>query len=114
VKPAFASLTIGSASAAMLLVHRDISRTGNRLTAAAARVHTAHHRLCAGDHSAAEQMLMQTDSEQLLQQGLATGAATFADFLAASGWSRGEIDKSICHQISTTPQRLMLEGLGLP
>src|SRR5262245_22573729 len=114
VKPAFASLTIGSASAAVLLVHRDLSRTGNRLTAAAARSPTAHHRLCAGDHSAAEQMLMETDSEQLLAQGLATGAATFADFLQATGWSRGEIDKSICHQVGSTHQRLMLESLGLP
>lgn len=114
VKPAFASLTIGSASAAMLLVHRDLSRTGNRLIVAAARAHTEHHRLCAGDHSAAAQMLMETDSEQLLHQGLATGAATFASFLSNSGWSRSDIDKSICHQISTTHQRLMLEGLGLP
>ena len=29
---------------------------------------------------------MQTDSEKLLAEGLATGAATFADFLATSGW----------------------------
>jgi 3-oxoacyl-[acyl-carrier-protein] synthase-3 len=114
VKPAFASLTIGSASAAVLLVHRDISRTGNRLTSAAARAHTEHHRLCAGDHSAAEQMLMQTDSEQLLQQGLATGVATFLEFLAASGWTHAEIDRTICHQVGSTHQRLMLESLGLP
>ena len=114
VKPAFASLTIGSGSAAVLLVHREISRTGNRLTAAAARAHTAHHRLCAGDHSAAEQMLMETDSEQLLAQGLATGAVTFADFLGATGWSRREIDKTICHQVGSTHQRQMLEALGLP
>src|SRR5207248_7437977 len=43
VKPAFASLTIGSASAAVLLTHEEISRTGNHLVAAAARAHTAHH-----------------------------------------------------------------------
>jgi 3-oxoacyl-[acyl-carrier-protein] synthase III len=113
VKPAFASLTIGSASAAVLLVHRDISRTGNRLISAAVRAHTEHHGLCAGDHSAAEQMLMQTDSEQLLAQGLATGVATFLDFLAASGWTHAEIDRTICHQVGSTHQRLMLQSLGL-
>ena len=48
VKPAFASLTIGSASAAVLLVHKDLSRTGNHLSAVAVRAHTSHHELCHG------------------------------------------------------------------
>jgi acyl-CoA:acyl-CoA alkyltransferase len=117
VKPAFASLTIGSASAAVLLVHESLSRTGNRLCAASARAHTAHHALCQGGHEAGQagssQILMQTDSESLLREGLAAGAATFEQFLAASGWSRGDIDKSICHQVGGTHRRLMLESLGL-
>jgi 3-oxoacyl-[acyl-carrier-protein] synthase-3 len=118
VKPAFASLTIGSASAAALVVHRDLSRTGNRLQAAAARAHSTHHQLCAGGHVAASsdggQILMQTDSERLLAEGLTAGQATFDRFLAASGWSRASIDKSICHQVGSTHRRLMLESLGLP
>src|SRR5438477_1046529 len=117
VKPAFASLTIGSASAAVLLVHEELSRTGNHLVAASARAHTAHHELCAGGQQASpggeSQMLMQTDSEQLLAEGLATGAATFSDFLATSGWDRETIDKSICHQVGGTHRRMMLESLGL-
>jgi 3-oxoacyl-[acyl-carrier-protein] synthase-3 len=118
VKPAFASLTIGSASAAVLLVHRDLSRTGNTLQAAAARAHTTHYHLCQGGHEAgasgASGMLMQTDSEELLKQGLAAGAETFADFLKASGWSREETSRTICHQVGGTHRRLMLESLGLP
>src|SRR5262245_58461372 len=43
VKPAFASLTIGSASAAVLLAHEEISCTKNHLVAATARAHTVHH-----------------------------------------------------------------------
>jgi 3-oxoacyl-[acyl-carrier-protein] synthase III len=117
VKSAIASLTIGSASAAVLLVHEEISRTKNHLTAIAARAHTAHYQLCAGDHEASSggeaQMLMQTDSERLLAEGLAAGRATFDDFLTTSGWERGEIDKSVCHQIGGTHRRMMLEGLGL-
>jgi len=117
VKPAFASLTIGSASAAVLLVHKDISRTGNHLLAASARAHTSHHQLCAGGHEATAaggaQILMQTDSEELLRQGLAAGVATFAEFLHASGWQQGEIHKTICHQVGGTHRRLMLESLGL-
>jgi 3-oxoacyl-[acyl-carrier-protein] synthase-3 len=118
VKPAFASLTIGSASAAVLLVHREISRTGNALQAAAARAHTAHHQLCQGGHDSSTNssagILMQTDSEELLKQGLVAGAETFSDFLAASGWSREATHKSICHQVGGTHRRLMLESLGLP
>jgi 3-oxoacyl-[acyl-carrier-protein] synthase-3 len=117
VKPAFASLTIGSASAAVLLVHSDLSQTGNRLCASAARAHTQHHDLCQGGHEAGEgrgaHILMQTDSERLLAEGLAAGTATFADFLAASDWSRDQIHKSICHQVGGTHRRLMLESLGL-
>ncbi len=113
VKPAFASLTIGSASAAVLLVHKDISRTGNRLTAAAVRARTSHHELCQGGLEC-EGTLMQTDSEKLLAEGLATGAATFADFLAISGWSRGDLHKTVCHQVGGTHRKLMLQSLGLP
>jgi 3-oxoacyl-[acyl-carrier-protein] synthase III len=117
VKPAFASLTIGSASVAVLLVHKDLSRTGNRLVSAHARAHTAHHELCAGGHEAGQlgqaQILMQTDSEQLLAEGLAAGAATFGEFLAGSGWSGDSIHKSICHQVGGTHRRLMLQSLGL-
>jgi 3-oxoacyl-[acyl-carrier-protein] synthase-3 len=113
VKPAFASLTIGSASAAVLLVHKDISRTGNRLAAASARARTSHFELCQGGN-VTEGTLMQTDSERLLAEGLATGVATFADFLAASGSSRDALDKTICHQVGGTHRKLMLQSLGLP
>lgn len=123
VKPAFASLTIGSASAAVLLVHRDLSRTGNLLSSIAARAHTHHHNLCQGGHETAESgeaaILMQTDSEQLLREGIAAGVATFASFLSESGWShegatnRAVIDKTVCHQVGGAHRKLMLQSLGL-
>jgi 3-oxoacyl-[acyl-carrier-protein] synthase-3 len=117
VKPAFASLTIGSASAAVLLVHRELSQTQNLLSAIATRAHTSHHELCQGGYEAAtggsSQILMETDSERLLEEGLATGAATFSDFVAASGWSGDAIHKTICHQVGGTHRRLMLQSLGL-
>jgi 3-oxoacyl-[acyl-carrier-protein] synthase III len=117
VKPTFASLTIGSASAAVLLTHENISQTKNHLLAAAARAHTMHHELCAGGHAAGgdngAQILMQTDSEQLLAEGLAAGIETFSQFLDASRWDRGQIQKTICHQVGGTHRRMMLESLGL-
>jgi 3-oxoacyl-[acyl-carrier-protein] synthase III len=117
VKPAFASLTIGSASAAVLLVHEELSQTRNHLVAASARAHTAYHELCAGGHEVSpggeSRILMQTDSEQLLAEGLAAGAATFEQFMSASGWNRDEINKTICHQVGGTHRKLMLQSLGL-
>lgn len=116
VKNAVASLTIGSASCAVLLTHKEISRTQNCLTAAAWRAHTQHHKLChSGEDEAGAGMspLMNTDSETLMHEGIATGVATFTKFLAESGWSRDEIHKTFCHQVGSGHRKLMLESLGL-
>jgi acyl-CoA:acyl-CoA alkyltransferase len=117
VKLAIASLTIGSASCAVLLTHRSISRTGNRLIGAAARANTEHHELCMSgqDESVGEGMrpLMTTDSEQLMAHGIATGVATFGDFLREVGWARAAIDRTFCHQVGLTHRKLMLESLQL-
>jgi hypothetical protein len=48
IKTAFASLTIGSGSAAIVLCHRELSRTGNRLLGGAFRAESSSHELCAG------------------------------------------------------------------
>ncbi|MEX0936812.1 MAG: 3-oxoacyl-ACP synthase III [Pirellulales bacterium] len=117
IKLSVASLTIGSASAAILLCDRELSRSGNRLLCATARANTAFHRLChsGADESVADGMrpLMLTDSEQLMREGIATGAETFATFLAESGWGVEQIHKSFCHQVGLSHRRLMLEALAL-
>jgi 3-oxoacyl-[acyl-carrier-protein] synthase III len=117
VKRAVSSLTIGSGSAAVVLVDRQLSRTGNRLLAATARANTAGHQLCCSgrDESAGRDMrpLMETDSQRLMQEGIATGVATFAAFLAEVGWSREDVDKTFCHQVGAAHRKLMLESLGL-
>lgn len=117
VKPALASLTIGSASAAILLVQRSLRPTAPRLLAAARRAHSAHHGLCQSgqDEAAADGMrpLMATDSERLLEEGVATGLATWNEFLNRSGWERSQIDKTVCHQVGSAHRRRMLEAFGL-
>ncbi len=91
IKLAVASLTIGSGSCALLLVDEQLSQTGNRLLTATARANTVHHELCHSgrDEAAAGGMqpLMQTDSETLMREGIATRAATFAEFLRECGGS---------------------------
>jgi 3-oxoacyl-[acyl-carrier-protein] synthase-3 len=117
IKSAVASLTIGSGSCAVLLTHRQISATGNRLVGAAVRANTDFHGLCHSDRDDAVgsgmQPLMETDSEQLMQQGVATGVETFREFLANTGWSRGDIDRTFCHQVGVAHRKLMLESLGI-
>ncbi len=116
IKPSFASLTIGSGSCAILLVEQGLSRTGNRLEACVARAECQHHDLCQSDTDqagASMQPLMQTDSEQLLQAGVAVGARTF-DQLLEQGASRDAFDATVCHQVGGVHRKLMLEALGLP
>jgi len=116
IKSAIASLTIGSASCAVLLTHSSISKTNNRLTAAAINANTEFHDLCQShsDQAGAEMLpLMQTDSERLMHHGVETGVDTLVDFLKNSGWSIADIDRTICHQVGTAHQKLMLESLGI-
>jgi 3-oxoacyl-[acyl-carrier-protein] synthase-3 len=56
---------------------------------------------------------MRTDSEQLMLAGVATGAKTFEVFLKKLGWSRGDISKTICHQVGVAHRKLLFETLGL-
>lgn len=117
IKFAMASLTIGSGSCAFVLTDRELSRSGNRLDAVVARANTRHHDLCHSgqDEAVADGMqpLMETDSERLMQEGIATGAATFEAFLEEAGWTRDELHRTVCHQVGSTHRRLMLESLGI-
>ena len=116
VKPAFASLTIGSGSCAWLLTHRKHSRIGTPIQAAIAEARTEFHDLCKSDDDAAGagmQPLMDTDSERLMAEGIRTGIAAFERLLETTGWSREQIDRSICHQVGSRHRAGMLDAMGL-
>lgn len=116
VKLAVASLTIGSGSAAVLLTHQSISHTGNQLLNATVCTNTNHHTLChSGQDQAGHSMQpwMQTDSEQLMHEGILTGVKTFEQFLTDCNWSRGDIDRTFCHQVGSAHRKQMLASLGL-
>jgi acyl-CoA:acyl-CoA alkyltransferase len=116
VKPAFASLTIGSGSCAGLLAHDDLVPDATQFLAAVAEARTEFHDLCRSDQDAggAEmQPIMDTDSEKLLHEGIATGVAAMQRFLPESGWNREQIDRTVCHQVGGKHRAMMLESLGL-
>jgi len=129
IKQAFASLTIGSGSAAMLLCHRELSRTGNRLLGGIVEAFSDHCELCYGNVSnnaeeaidvASENVcnefarpLMWTDSEALMQAGIAAAKESFSRFLTEVGWQPTEINKTFCHQVGRVHRRLLFETLNL-
>ncbi len=116
VKPAFASLTIGSGSCAWLLVHESLSRFGSPIEVAVAEARTEFHDLCRSedDAGAGMQPLMDTDSERLMAEGIATGASALEQLLAQSNWRRDQVDRSICHQVGSRHRTAMLHAMGLP
>ncbi|MCC6124022.1 MAG: 3-oxoacyl-ACP synthase III [Pirellulales bacterium] len=117
IKLSVASLTIGSGSAAIVLCHKDLSRTGNRLLGGAMRANTDGCRLCHSgrDESADPGMkpLMWTDSETLMREGIALGKEAFLLFLEEMQWKPEDIHKTFCHQVGKAHQKLLFDTLGL-
>ncbi len=110
IKDSIASLTIGSASVAIVLCDEELSQAGNRITAAVVHCDTSQHGLC---RSQGLESLMQTDSHELMQRGVAAGVETFGEFLAVAGWEPHQIDRTFCHQVGTAHRKLLFESLGL-
>ena len=111
IKSSIASLTIGSASVAVVLCDESLCPPGGgRLIAATTRAETLHHALCQSDGL---ETVMHTDSEQLMQMGVRTGAETFGRFLEEASWRTDQIDRTFCHQVGVAHRRLLFESLGL-
>lgn len=121
IKPAFASLTIGSGSCAWLLAdsswyREKYGKEGANIHAAVAIARTQHHGLCQSDTDQAGGSMMptmNTDSEMLLQAGLDTGREAFEELCAELGWKNTDIQRSVCHQVGATHRRRILETLEL-
>ena len=117
IKTAFASLTIGSGSAAIVLCDRELSRTGNLLLGGVMHSSTRHCDLCQGGHGESTDIpakpLMWTDSEALMREGVAAAQETFAAFLQEMDWTADDVHKTFCHQVGRAHHRLLFESLGL-
>ena len=134
IKLAVASLTIGSGSAAIVLCDRELSRTDNRLLGGVMRSVSEHCALCQGGQgerpsdslpspfgrgaggegeTSAPPLLMQTDSEALMREGVAAAKEAFADFLQEMEWDASDIHKTFCHQVGRAHHKLLFAALGL-
>ncbi len=117
IKAQFASLTIGSAAAAVLLKHRAAAPGGHRLLAAASYSNCRHNDLCQGDATggmtAGSQPLMQTDSHELMLQGVAVAAEMWAALKQESGWDNDSPEVICGHQVGKFHRDLLFQTLQL-
>jgi len=117
VKRSIASLTIGAASAAIVLTHRSRSRSQNRLLGGTIYADTSHHELCrsGSDEARADGVrpLMSTDSEALLSAGIGAAGNAFRRFTQNLGIAPVDIDTTICHQVGIAHKKLIFQALGL-
>lgn len=100
----FATLTLGSGAAAMVLGRKSEHPEGHSIVRGVTRNDTNHHQLCVGD---LEQM--RTDTKALLDAGLelCKDAWTEADF----GWE--DMDRYVMHQVSAVHTHSLCELLGI-
>jgi 3-oxoacyl-[acyl-carrier-protein] synthase-3 len=112
IKPAFASLTIGSGSLGLYMCRAEEAENLPRLVHGAWCANTVHSNLCHGDRRETG-VLMATDSEELLHRGVETAALTWRHFSARKGWSADDIDCFCCHQVGTAHAKMLFNTLEL-
>jgi acyl-CoA:acyl-CoA alkyltransferase len=103
----FASLTLGSGAAAMVLGNLDDHPDAHRVVGGVTRAGTQHHTLCVGDLEK-----MTTDTKRLLEAGLDLAASAWKEAAGDFDWSSG-IDRYIVHQVSSVHTRMLCELLSI-
>jgi 3-oxoacyl-[acyl-carrier-protein] synthase-3 len=104
----FATLTLGSGSAAMVLGRATGAPGEHRLVGTVSQAATEFHHLCRGqvDH-------METDTKQLLFAGLELAQKTWQRAVTELGWSPEALDELCMHQVSKVHTEQLGAMLGL-
>ncbi len=117
LKSQFASLTIGSAAAAVLLCRADLPEAegGHRFLGGAVGTDSGANQLCQADPEEMTPLgpLMNTDSEGLLHAGVALADRTWGKAKAELGWDNASPAHIFTHQVGKAHAKLTLETLGL-
>lgn len=103
----FASLTLGSGAAAMVLGRTDTHPEGHRYLGGATRSASEHHQLCVGDMDD-----MRTDSTGLMNAGMELTMELWGESAAEFGWDAG-ISRYVIHQVSNVHTRALSKVLDL-
>ncbi|MBN2800409.1 MAG: 3-oxoacyl-ACP synthase III [Deltaproteobacteria bacterium] len=107
---AFATLTIGTGGAAMVLSRREHSKSGHRLKGALGVSANEHNQLCVGTWTGG----MQADTAGLLEHGTGLLIESYPKAAAMFGWEDGDIDQFISHQVSNAHFERVFNALGQP
>lgn len=102
----FATLTLGSGAAAMVLGPADAHPGAHRLVGGVARSGTEHHNLCVGDLE-----LMRTDTKGLLDAGLNLAEEAWLEAKEDHDWT--QMDCYVLHQVSSVHTSALCSRLGL-
>ena len=102
----FATLTLGSGGAAMVLGRADRHPEGHRLVGGISRAATEHHLLCVGDND-----LMRTDTRGLLDAGLELAESAWKEALLDNDWQ--DMDCYVLHQVSQVHTSALCERLDI-
>jgi 3-oxoacyl-[acyl-carrier-protein] synthase III len=105
----FASLTLGSGAAAMVLGNLDDHPDAHRVVGGIARAGTQHHTLCVGDLDK-----MTTDTKRLLEAGLDLATEAWKDSTVDFDWAHTGMDRYVIHQVSSVHTKMICERLGIP
>ncbi len=104
----FATLTLGSGAAAMVLGRSDLAPRGHRYLGGVHMAATQHARLCQGqvDH-------MITNTKDLLLSGLDLAARTWRAACDVFGWGSAPPDHLVLHQVSKVHTERLAGLLGI-
>ena len=102
----FASLTLGSGGAAMVLGRASDHPEGHRFVGGVARAATQHHNICVGDMHH-----MRTDSRALLEAGMQLSVDLWTEAKDQFDWS--DLDCYVIHQVSKVHTETVMSALGI-
>ena len=104
----FASLTLGSGAAAMIIARKELAPDGHPYLGSVSRAATQFNHLCRGQMDQ-----MRTDTRILLSEGLKLASKTFNAARITLGWVASELDQFVIHQVSKVHTDSLVNLLGL-
>jgi 3-oxoacyl-[acyl-carrier-protein] synthase-3 len=104
----FASLTLGSGAAAMVMGNTRTAGGGHAYTGSVTRSATQFNQLCRGQMD-----WMETDTRILLEEGLKLAQHTFSAAVEAMAWEVDKLDQFVIHQVSKVHTESLVRLLGL-
>ncbi len=116
-KSMFASLTIGSAAAAAVMCHSSISQYRHRLLGGSHLCDTQYSHLCQGNNDTGmgddSRALMNTDSEELLIQGVGVARRNWRKFKKQLGWNNQSPALVCTHQVGRAHRQRLYNELQI-